>query len=837
MVDRIGRYQVVRPLGSGGMGEVFLAHDEELERHVALKRLLPEEDDGRRRILKEARAVARLSHPCIAQLFDVVEHDGVVHLVMEYVEGDTLASLLARAPLPETRVREIGRQMADALAFAHERGVVHCDIKPSNVMVTQGGAVKVLDFGVARIEATTAAAAKATTSSGRVRGTPPYTAPEVLLGETPTARSDIYSLGVTLFEALSGRRPFEGREAARLLEAASPPPSVRHLVPGVSAGMDALLARALAGPPLSRPASAGDVRGALDALTPSAPARASRPLVFSMTGATLALACLLLVTTLGTRPTPAASEASAPVLGVLVTNGTGDQDNDYLSAGIAETLVSRLAGTRGLAVVPTAAAAEYRGRPDPATAVIQGLGLTHVVSGSLHRSGDRLRVSLSLAARNQRVVWGTVIDGSAGDLLALEQGATDAVLSALKAAGMTEAAAAARQVAGRPTLNEEAFEQYSHGRAMLSRADVEGNLDRAVAFFERATAIDPGFVWARAALGEAAWQKYRATRDARWISRARTELDAALTRTPDDPTVLQAVAVLEHGTGLSDQALGHLEQVIARQPSATAAFRLRARIRTDRGDLEGAIADLREANRLHQDDPSTVATLGQAYFRAGRSNEAIASFIRLTTLQPDNASGFQMLGTAYHAAGDLDRALVSYERANAILPRASAHSNIGTIHYARGDYERAAASYRAAIAIQPKEPATHRNLADALIAGGNDAAAQQEYAAALALAQEALRVNPANARVLALAGLCESRLGRHAAAAGTLAKALALAPTDSEIVYNTALIALSAGQFERAVTQLRRALEVGYSRSMAQADREWRPVRARPDVMELLGPA
>ena len=204
----IGPYEVLAPLGSGGMGEVFLARDTRLPRKVAIKRVRPTDRlDAQHHILREARTVALLSHPNIAGIFDIVDQDGVVHIVMEYVEGETLAAKLRTGPLAPPEALAYVRQIADALAYAYAQGVIHCDVKPSNVMINREGRVRVLDFGIARFEATLKSGSDNTTSSNVVRGTPMYMAPEVLLGAPPTTRSDVYSLGIVLFELITARRP------------------------------------------------------------------------------------------------------------------------------------------------------------------------------------------------------------------------------------------------------------------------------------------------------------------------------------------------------------------------------------------------------------------------------------------------------------------------------------------------------------------------------------------------------------------------------------------------------------------------------------------------------
>lgn len=265
----IGPYRIVCRIGAGGMGEVYLAEDTRLRRKVALKtftRAVIGGADARKRLLREARAIAALNHPNIAAIYDIIDTEERTHIVMEYVPGETLAARIAGGPLIPEEVIKVGIQLSEALATAHARGVIHRDLKPSNLLLTPEGTVKILDFGLARIERVHSLGSDSMLSSdltpeGRLVGTPPYLPPEHILGSGLDARSDIYSLGVVLFEALTGRRPFEGKDPHSLAKAivSGPTPSVRDLNPAVPADLDALVSRTMAKDPQHRHASASQV--------------------------------------------------------------------------------------------------------------------------------------------------------------------------------------------------------------------------------------------------------------------------------------------------------------------------------------------------------------------------------------------------------------------------------------------------------------------------------------------------------------------------------------------------------------------------------------------------
>ena len=831
---QIGPYEVLGPLGSGGMGEVFLARDTRLPRKVAIKRVRATDRPGaQHQILREARTVALLSHANIATIFDIVDQDGIVHIVMEYVEGETLAAKLRNGPLAPQDALGYVRQIADALAYAHGQGIIHCDIKPSNVMITPTGRVRVLDFGIARFEATLKSDSDRTTTSNVVRGTPLYMAPEVLLGAPPSTRSDVYSLGIVLYELITTRRPYEGLAPGRVLDPASPPaPALSDVVPAVSRDLSDLVSRAIAADPQRRIGSVDELKGGLDAIaTATATAPTPRRLTFAWRWATPAI--LLLAGSAGLltgipRPGKVMPSREPSVIAVMIFNTTGDEKNDYLGAGLTDSLIASLAAAPRITAVPRTTVVPYLAKPGDLSKPVRDLGLTHLLTGGVQRSDTQVRYTMNLLDGNQTLLWSAGFDGSVSDLLHLEQRIADGTLQALRARGFVTADVVAQARARPPTANPDAFEAYSHGRVLLDRSDVPGNIDRALGLFEHAVQLDPKFVRAHAAIGETAWLKFRLTRDRAWIDRARASTIDALKLAPDDPSVSYALAVIDNGTGHPDQAIAGLEQVLRIQPANDDAHRLLGRIYSDKRDFPRAIEELREALKIRPDYPATLRALGLAYYDQGKLDDAIAVFTKLTALQPDNASAFQMLGTAYHAAGQFDQAVVAYERSTTLAPKYTAFSNIGILHHARGDYKGAIAAYRQSLRLQPKEAGTHRNLGDALWMAGDRTEARAEYQKAIDLAKEALNVNPADAHSHALIAFCEAKLGHAAAAQSSLSEALRLAPNDSDVVYKKAVIETLGRQFDAALADLQLALKLGYSAPMLAADHDLDPLRRLP---------
>ncbi len=410
----IGPYRVVRELGQGGMGTVVLAEDTRLGRHVALKTVSGAQagtTGGRAQLLDEARAAAAISHPSIAAVHDVVEHDGDIAIVFEFVEGETLAARLAKGPLPEDQAIQIAIHLADALGVAHGHGVLHRDLKPSNVMLAPGGVVKILDFGIARFRPVGAAAGAG--GDEGFMGTPGYVAPEQWVGKPADERSDLYALGVVLFEMITGKRPFPEREPFTLARAAIERIARRMstLAPHVSPGLDRLVARLLAADPALRPPRARVVADELRGLL--APPAAAPGSPWPRRVAALAIGLLAVGAAAWTLIRPERIDVTNPVIAVLpLANSTGDSANDYLAAGVADSLITSLASLPSVTTLSRTAVAEALLRHKTPGDVARDLGATFVVEGTVQQAGAQLRLGLNLLRQDGSVAWADAVEGA-----------------------------------------------------------------------------------------------------------------------------------------------------------------------------------------------------------------------------------------------------------------------------------------------------------------------------------------------------------------------------------------------------------------------------------------
>ncbi len=852
---------MLEKLGAGGMGEVFLGHDARLQRRVALKCLAPAASgagDGHAGVLREARAAARLNHPHIASVYDVLEHDGRAFIVMEYVEGESLRARLSRGRLTVDEVIAIGRQLASALGAAHAQGVIHRDLKPSNVQMMPGGSVKVLDFGVAKIvpRVETMGGGLATTEAHSIAGsaapgTPIYMAPEQLIAGRADERSDLYSLGVLLFEMVTGRRPYADTSAVALAVAMStaPAPPSDAVVPRVPRALSAVIAKALQREPLDRYQSARELEAALAELTD--PTTRNLVVVRRRAGAgwrwTLAIGAVValafgavawrpLLTRMGVLHV--APVVTRPVvLAILpVDNPGGDPQAGYLGAGIASVIAENLGSIPGLTVLSRASTAAYELKRNDLSGLQKELGADYVLDLALRTAAPRPQVVARLRRPDALApVWEQTVDG---DALVVEKALLEGVGRSLERSGALPRRLTSTEwnrILTLPTTSGDALMQYSQARALLDRWDVPGNIEGAIGLLERAAATDPGFALAHAALGDALWQKYQRERVAAIAERATAEVLEALRLDPGRAQVHYSLAVMYNQTGRLDNAIESLRRSIELQPDSDESHRQLGVIWAAKGDFNDAIAEMNQAIRIRPSFWSNYSGLGFVLYTAGRYEDALNAYRRATELQPTDARAFAMMGTMYHLLGRMDQAIGNYEHAVRLGPSRTAYSNLGLAYYASKRYAEALEAYKNAAVQDPNYPLTHRNIGDVYAKLGQDRNAGASYLKAIALGDEALKINPRDAATISLIATCEAKLGRRAAAERHAAEAVAIAPSSREALVRSAQVHARLNQPGAALKDLEAAIARGYDRRQAREEDEFAAIRNLPAFQKLVG--
>jgi tetratricopeptide (TPR) repeat protein/TolB-like protein len=848
------------------MGEVWLAEDTRLGRRVALKRLTAGSNDAeaRRRLLNEARAAGALTHPNVAGVYDVVEADDGPFIVMEYVEGESLDVVLRRGPLAVPRAVEIGLELSAALHAAHARGIVHRDLKPSNVRLAHDGHVKVVDFGLAHAQPAnrppaTAEETQSLESSSAAAGTPAYMAPEVFRGVPPDPASDVYSLGVVLFELLAGQRPFQGATALQVMAdvLSKPAPSVRDVRDDVPVELSTIVARCLSRNPTERPGSAqavqhelalvkasldrelrsgpgsapgGDVavaspraeRGAGTAssrrgVSASSRAQVSWRRLAPWTGLGLVvIAALAVWAWRADHPAQPSSGANRlPVIAVAPFDNVGrDAALEPIAAGSAVVLISSLGAVRGLQVLSRDATIGYRDGDRNVRKLLADLSPTYVVDATLQRAGTRVRAAVSLVDSLGTVVWSGTYDGSVDDPFGLQERLAEGLAQGLVELRVVDApavAAAAPRLHQPPTGNREAFAEYQQARAFLERPDVAGNLDRAMSLFTRAVERDPSFALAHAGLGEAYWAQYQETNDGRWPPLAVGAVSRALALDPGLPQVRISYGRILSGSGRRDEAATQLRIAIADAPGSDDAYRELGDVLESAGKVDEAVAAYREAIARRPGYWRNHSYLGALLYRIGRHEEAIAAYERVIALQPDSARGHNSLGAIYASMGRTRDASAQFERALQLEPSGSTYSNAGTVQFWGGRYEEARQSFEEAVRLRPNVPLYRRNLGDVLAKLGRPQEARRAWTECVRLCEAELSVNATATEPLGHLAVCQAKLGRHAEAGAAATKALALAHDDPDVLYEAAVVSALGGQTKEGVARLLRALDEGVS--------------------------
>ncbi len=869
---RFGRYELLSRLGAGGMGEVWCALDHDLQREVAIK-LLPERfsSDPQRlsRFAQEARAASSLNHPSIVTIHEIGEASGLPYIVMERVVGETLHELLRDGqPLPARRILEIGAQVAEGLAKAHAAGIVHRDLKPDNVMVTADGYAKILDFGLAKLlgtgekelwfdsrAPTWRESPVPETESGVVLGTVGYMSPEQAQGRPVDYRSDQFTLGSILYELATARPAFRRESAAQTLAAIieDPPEPIFVRNPAIPAQVRWLIeSRLLAKDPAERYASTVDLArelrdlrerlsGTSETASVLAPAptrkTAARPAPFWRRPLAAAAAAVVLVSAgatwwlLARAASPAPSRP--PVVAVLpLTNLTGQAGDDAAAAGIAEMVVVSLTRLPAVQVLSRLSTARYAGRKGDLAAVARELDANYLLDGTLQRSQDQVRVSLSLVKAPSNVVaWSGTFDGAFPRLFDLQSRVAEGVAQALR---VSLPSAARERIEVRPTSSAAAWASYTDALTLLERYDRPGNVERAISLLETAVTADPRFALAHAWLARASWVRYQATKDASWADRAREASQRALRLDPDDASVRIGLARIYSMQGNTAEALAEAQRAAALRPASDEAARVLATILVDAGEPEVALAEAQRAVDLRPTEAENHTVLAWVHYRAGRFRSAADQYRRVSELQPDNAYALHMRGTALNAAGDLEGAMAAYRRALELSPQAPTWANLGGIQYARGDLAGALRSFQEAARLEPTSPTIRMSLGDTRRKTGDLPGARHDWTAAAALSRRALQVNPRDPFQLQNLAVCLAKLGKAREARGAVREAVAAGPADADAHYGAAVVFSLTGDARQALSFLESALALGFSATVAAQDDDLSAIRKTEEFKALL---
>jgi eukaryotic-like serine/threonine-protein kinase len=721
--QELSHYKILERLGAGGMGEVYLAEDTKLNRPVAIK-LLPQDavsdEKAKRRLIQEAQAAAKLDHPNICAIYDVGELEETFFIVMQYVEGETLAERMRVGTISIEQSLDAAIQIAEALCEAHSRGIVHRDIKPLNIMITSKGLVKILDFGLAKfiresaLSESQADTASMLTTPGMIIGTLPYMSPEQLRGESIDDRSDIFSFGVVLYEAVSGKHPFRGETSATTSAyiLMKEPRSLREVAPQVPPELDIIINKALAKNREDRYQTSTEMLSDLSDLTyqigitraskgyslraPLADSRATPPVqtgaasrrvterpeealtqgqrqtwshrikalsvarrAFVIGAIFFAIACAALFFMMRGSFGGTATINSIAVLPFTDINPAPEME--YLSDGITETLIKSLSQMPNMKVISSSSVFRYKGQDIDPQAIGSTLKVEAVITGKIIQRGENLTISVELVDTSDRSrIWGRTFSRKATDIFLLENDIARQVTDnlQLKLSGEDKA-----RLNKQHTDNPEAYRYYLQGRYYWNKVR-GGALRKAIENYQKAIDIDPDYALAYAGIAES-WVLGGGVSlpPSEYILKAKDAAEQALRL---DDTLVEARTTLAKVKSEYewkwDEAEAEFKRAIEINPNYATAYVWYADHLTAMRRLEEATTMLRRAYELDPLSLNVNANLGLPLFYGGQYKEAIAAFQRALDMDPSFIPARDYLGNAYAANGMYKEAISEFEK-------------------------------------------------------------------------------------------------------------------------------------------------------------------------------
>jgi eukaryotic-like serine/threonine-protein kinase len=840
--EYIGRYRVVRPLASGGMGEVYEGFDGQLQRPVAIKGLLgdPATPERRERLRREALSIAAVSHPAIAHVYEIIADGDRDWVVMEYIDGRPLSEVVREGPLPAAEVARIGEEIAGALAAAHGHGIIHRDIKTDNVMLTRDGHVKVLDFGLAMWTGPRRIASDRLTAEGNVVGTARAMSPEQARGRDVDERSDVFSLGSLLYELASGASPFQGINPTETMVKVANAEHVplRRAAPAVPRALAEVVEACLQRDPGERPASAAELATRLHLLAASGTVpTAQLPAVWASGVARRARTYWwvgALVVALGTALTILAvrqgwlSAKRSLVVAVLPVSAQAPGDAARLaSAAVSDAISSKLAQLEDVVVV---SGREVRGvaqgnrRP---TEIARELGADELVEASLTqgKAGEPARIVLArLDGSTGRVTWTEELDTATDDLLLLEDRITTALADGYR--GFSRSATATPREA-----TPEALHAYLEVKARLDAGRGSKDYAEEIALLQRAVTLSPRFLEPMLWLASIHRYLFELTRASEQRDACRELLARASRLAPKDPRVMTYQIDFLLATGAKERAL-EVARVLAQQrPGDAAAW-------AELGDSLAKLGRFSEAERAFARSYalrpywSTLYALANARIAHGDNDGAGEVLRQILERNPDNLivtsklAEVEMYAGNYPESERLYRAMVARRGTNMDM------MNLGTVLFFENRFEEAADLYRKAEEKAPEDPSPPSNVGEALLRLGKPAEAKASFQRALALADKQLASGSRTRSLLNVRARALAYLGRGPEAVLAAQEGLREYPDNPDTVFVAALVAAITGDETSCMAWTQKALELHAPKAWFSGP-EFDRLRANPQFAAL----
>lgn len=829
----ISRYQLKEEIGRGGMGKVYRAFDHELQRHVALKLIASrdaEKPNLMARFKREAQAASSLSHPNICTIHDFGEHEGAPFYVMELVPGRSLDKILQERTLSWREAVNIGLQIAEGLEAAHSQGIVHRDIKPANLILTPEGTVKILDFGIAKLsEADETLGDKTSlTQTGNLLGTLRYCSPEQALGKPVDQRSDLFSLGVVLYEMLSGAHPFGGNTGASQINSLLnlEPHPLHTQEPGIPAALDRLLQRLLAKDPARRPATAREVEDFLRSLT-APPTLRRRYWIWSLApllATVLVLVVLVLFWYSAWYPgQPGASAPSQRNLALLPLLYQGPEQERSNATMFPALLAEAFRSGSELEVAPFDTSRQYEPSADP-DKTRKELRVTWLLTGAMTVTEPLYTMRLELTRDRSQPGWSQEYRGEVSDLFSMAGQVSKDVAAALGEDSLSNS--------GLLGQDREAVRLYLEGMRFLEGWDVESNAERARDSFSEAIQIDPDFGEALAGLARALWRSWEESGDPEWATQAEMAAHQAVKDSPANPSSHLALGIVQLGEGRFEQAVDSFERAQGLAPADDAVCRNIADAYARLGRASEAETMYRKAISLQPSLWQNYRALGNFLLSQGRFEEAKEPYREIIRLRPQSDIGHNNLALVQLSLGEFAEAEVHLLAAIAIQPTMAGYTNLGFVYYSTGRYQEAAQQFIQATRFSPDE-SPWLSLGDAYRQLNQRENAEKAYRQAISISRSKLTVDANDPELRSRLGYSLAGVGDCKGAFNELEAALQSGSKSPWIAYYSAVSHALCGEDDLATEALLRAVEGGLTADV-KTNPDLRHLLARPAVKQAL---
>ncbi|MBD3869414.1 MAG: protein kinase [Acidobacteria bacterium] len=877
-------YRILEKLGEGGMGEVWLAQDSKLDRKVALK-VLPEkmaaDPERRQRFEREAKAIAALNHPNIVTVFAVEEWEGLHFLAMELVEGDSLGSLIPAGGLDLKRIFELAIPMADALSAAHERGITHRDLKPDNVMIGADGRVKILDFGLAKWADHTLAtddgiemATATVTQEGKILGTVAYMSPEQAQGKPVDARSDVFSLGILLYEMTTGQRPFRGDNAISTLSSIlkDSPPSLTDLKTELPTHLDRVVKRCLAKDPERRYQSAKELRNELEQLKDeivsqelsgvrdAVPAGGSKKTGWIL-GAVAVLAIAAVLVFLGPRWFSGGGESSTAanvttderkMIVVLPFENLGQAEDEYFAAGITDEITNRLAAVESLGVISRKSALHYAGGGKSTREIGDELDVDFILEGTVRwaRSGDggsRVRISPRLIrVQDDTQLWGDTYEEVMDDIFQVQSDIAGQTVSQL---GLTLGASGRQALEAKPTDNLEAYQSFLRGNYLFDSPNwTRDSYLLSADAYRRAVELDPQFATAWARLSSTHAMLYHLGYDVSEQRRllAREALDEAARLAPESAETYLARGYYHYwGYKEYEQALEQFDLAGERLADPSEALEGKAFVLRRMGRYAEVVDTLEQLAKNNPRDSGMALNIGETLMYEGRYEEAIRWADISITLQPvENWASFHKAQAIWNLKGSAGLAEARQVLEAAAVPATDSFSR----YYWFSQLLREGRTDEAIVHLNKDPDGAWVRLTDlayprslliglALAGDGRDEQARAEFAEAVPILEAEIAESLEDYRLVSALGIAYAGAGRSREGITTARRGVTMLPPErdmllgSQRVMELAMADRLTGDMAAAAAELNRLL--GLSKFEGPKNLAmlpfWEPVLNHPD--------